>query len=125
MNETNNQPAQPTGPMPKGMCTNCNGMQMCMCGAGWNRSNWFGRRFFFLRLVVGFLLLMAVFFVGVKVGELTGFIRANSYQSMHRMQYYAPGTNMHVYGNSGMMDNSGSTANTPSMVTPATPQAAQ
>ena len=124
MEETNNQPSKTTGPIPNTMCTNCNGMQMCMCGSGRNGYNGFGRRFFFLRLVVGFLLLMAVFFVGVKVGELTGYIRDNSYQNMRRMQSYTPGTNMRVYGNSGMMDNSGTT-NIPSMTAPATPQAAQ
>lgn len=65
-------------------CFMCQGR--CMC------RGWHGRGHFFLRVVLGLIILVAVFAVGVKVGELRKGVFGRGYGGRHG--YY----NMMPYG---------------------------
>jgi len=102
-----------------------NGQKYCkMCGHGmWGCHC--GHRHFWIRLVLGLIILFVVFWVGVKVGEFKSEFGRGFYGSRsHMMMRYSPSPLMRAYplGNtpSGMMQGGSGRMMTPGAATTTT-----
>jgi len=67
------------------------GCQCWLCRGKMTCGNWHWHRFFLLKLLIGIIILVAVFAVGVKVGELKGaFGRGYGYYGRQGRHYMMP-----------------------------------
>lgn len=98
------------------------------CGAGFGMGmHRYGLGFMVLRLLLGLLILLIVFWLGVKIGEFKGMVGYGYDSGMHH-RYMIRGYYDGYYGYPGypgMMQQAPLNQNVPTTVAPATPKSAK